>query len=241
MPALKSKRYESIALNYYKDTSDKSRRWAWVALLLYLLLMALILLFARLRPAQQPVAAPILVEFALEEPPKPQPQVAPKAPQMHREVAPEEQTEQVHGPAEETRTVNPKALFRQSQSGVDEPENAGNPQAEAAEEDQAAGEGLSGMAPDGFDQLDKGLQGRGLVGDLPKPHYSSDAEGRVVIRVTVDRTGRVTAAAYEPQGSTTSHPTLIREAQEAAMQARFTESRSFVQGGTITYVFTLKR
>ncbi len=216
-----------------------SRRWAWAALLLYGVLVAVLFLVVGIELPAEPLKEPILVELApLPEPPEPEP--LPKEPQMHREVAPEEQTEPARGEAEQTRTVNPRALFKQSQGGVDEPENAGNPQAREGEEDRAKGTG-TGAAPDGHDQLDKGLQGRGLVGNLPRPRYSSDAEGRVVIRVAVDRTGRVTAATYEPKGSTTSHPSLIREAQEAAMQARFTESRSFVQGGTITYIFTLKR
>lgn len=210
-----------------------------MALLLYVVLVGGVFLFVGIDLPAEALKEPILVELApLPEPPEPEP--LPREPQMHREVASEEQTEPVRGEAEQTRTVNPRALFKQSQGGVDEPENAGNPQAQEGAEDRAKGTG-TGAAPDGHDQLDKGLQGRGLVGNLPRPRYSSDAEGRVVIRVTVDRTGRVTAAAYEPKGSTTSHPTLIREAQEAAMQARFTESRSFVQGGTITYIFTLKR
>ena len=130
--------------------------------------------------------------------------------------------------------------IRQSQSGPDEPENAGNPRASRAEEDAASGRG-TGSSPEGSDQLDKGLQGRGLVGALPKPRYSANESGKVVIRVTVDRTGKVTDATYEPKGSTISNPELIEEARKAALQARFTESRSFVQGGTITYLFTLKR
>lgn len=227
-------------LNYYKDnTSQYSRRWAWGALLLYLLMLIAALLFLSIELPAAPPKEPILVELApLPEPERPEPHHYEA--QHHREVAAEEQTEPVRGTDQETRTVNPRALFKQSQGGVDAPENAGNTQAEEASEDRASGNG-AGLSPSGHDQLDKGLQGRGLVGDLPRPRYTSDAEGRVVIRVAVDRTGRVTAATYEPKGSTTSNPTLIREAREAAMQARFTESRSFVQGGTITYIFTLKR
>ena len=227
-------------LNYYKDnTTQYSRRWAWVALLFYLvgLLLAFLLVAIEL-PAALP-KEPILVELTpLPEPERPEPQN--REAQQHREVAAEEQTEPVRGTAEQTRTVNPRALFKQSQGGVDAPENAGNTRAEQAPEESASGKG-EGLSPSGHDQLDKGLQGRGLVGDLPRPRYTSDAEGRVVIRVAVDRMGHVTAATYEPKGSTTSNPTLIREAREAALQARFTESRSFVQGGTITYIFTLKR
>ena len=60
-----------------------------------------------------------------------------------------------------------------------------------------------------------------------------------MIRVTVDQHGRVTNATYEPKGSTSSDAALIAAAKSAAMRARFTESRSFIQGGTITYNFKL--
>ncbi len=191
------------------------------------------------RPADAPWEA---IEVELAPAPEPEPRLAPKIPepQMHDEPAAEEQNNPARGEAPRTQTVNPRALFRQSQSGPDEPENAGNPRASRAEEDAASGRG-TGSSPEGSDQLDKGLQGRGLVGALPKPRYSANESGKVVIRVTFDRTGKVTDATYEPKGSTISNPELIEEARKAALQARFTESRSFVQGGTITYLFTLKR
>jgi TonB family protein len=65
--------------------------------------------------------------------------------------------------------------------------------------------------------------------------------GKVVVRVAVDRDGKVTAATYEPKGSTTSDSSLVEAAIEAAKRARFTESAAFVQGGTITYIFKLKQ
>lgn len=199
-------------------------------------------LFVEVDGVEKPPQEPILVELAPLPEPEPEPLPKPQRaePQQHAEPAPEEQHNEVRGEAPETRTVNQRALFRQSQGGVDEPENAGNPKAEQGEKDSASGRG-TGMAPEGSDWLDRGLQGRGLVGSLPKPRYTGNVSGKVVIRVTVDQTGRVTAATYEPKGSTTSHPDLVREATQAALQARFTESRSFVQGGTITYIFTLKR
>lgn len=226
-------------MNYYKDDTASPRRWAAAALLLYAVLFAVLFFAAGIDlPADRPQEA-IEVELTPWEPePEPEPEVA--EPRMHDEPSAEERSEPVRGDAPATQTVNPRALFRQSQSGPDEPENAGNPKAREGSEDAASGRG-SGSNPEGSDQLDKGLQGRGLVGALPKPRYASNGEGKVVIRVTVDRTGSVTAATYEPKGSTTSDPALIEEARKAALQARFTESRSYVQGGTITYVFTLKR
>lgn len=203
-----------------------------------MVLLAVLFLWVGIELPAKPPREAILVELA---PPRESVEEdLPREPQMHQTLDAREHTQPIHGAEAETRTVNPRALFKQSQGGTDEAENAGNPHAQQGAEDRASGTG-TGSAPDGYDQLDKGLQGRGLVGNLPRPRYSSNAEGRVVIRVAVDRTGRVTAATYEPKGSTTSDPSLIREAQEAAMQARFTESRSFVQGGTITYIFTLKR
>ncbi|MFQ7387545.1 MAG: TonB family protein [Alistipes sp.] len=85
-----------------------------------------------------------------------------------------------------------------------------------------------------------GLQGRGLVGDLPKPSYPGSKSGKVIVRVTVDASGRVTSAAYEPNGSTTDAAELVGAAKSAALKARFTESRATLQGGTITYVFRME-
>ena len=136
------------------------------------------------------------------------------------------------------QTPNPKALFKMNKGGADEPDNAGNPRAPQGE-DKASGDG-PGLNPDGLDQLDQGLQGRGLVGNLPKPSYPGSKSGKVVIRVTVDAKGKVTGASYEPKGSTTDAAELVGAAKSAALKARFTESRATLQGGTITYVFRME-
>ena len=182
----------------------------------------------------------ILVDFT--EPPvpeRPKPPVKTSVePRVHDVADPEEQTAQVAGKDEVTQTPNPKALFKMSKSGADEPENAGNPRAPEGEE-KASGTG-PGLNPDGLDQLDQGLKGRGLVGNLPKPAYPGNKSGKIVIRVTVDASGRVTSAAFEPKGSTESDSQLVAAALEAARKARFTESRAAVQGGTITYLFRME-
>ena len=159
-------------------------------------------------------------------------------PRVHDVAAPVEQTAQVAGKDEVTQTPNPKALFKMNKGGADEPDNAGNPRAPQGE-DKASGTG-PGLNPDGLDQLDQGLKGRGLVGDLPRPSYPGSKSGKVVIRVTVDAKGRVTGASYEPKGSTTDAAELIEAAKAAARKARFTESRAAVQGGTITYIFRMQ-
>jgi len=181
----------------------------------------------------------ILVDFTeppVPEPPKPPVKVAAE-PRVHDVTAPVEQTAQVAGKDEVTQTPNPKALFKMNKGGVDEPEDAGNPHAPEGE-DKASGKG-PGLNPDGLDQLDKGLQGRGLAGALPRPAYPGSKSGKVVIRVTVGPKGDVTGAAFEPVGSTVSDSDLVAAAIAAARKARFTESRATVQGGTITYIFRM--
>lgn len=227
---------------YYYDPDNRSpRRWAIVAAAVYGVLLAgsFAAVSFDFTPALEKPGDTILVDFtepAPEEPPRPPVQVA-EEPRVHDKAAPEEQVAQAAGKDEVTETPNPKALFKMNRGGADEPDNAGNPRAREGE-DKASGRG-PGLNPDGLDQLDKGLQGRGLVGDLPRPSYPGGKSGKVVIRVTVDARGRVTGASYEPVGSTTDAPELVAAARQAALKARFTESRAAVQGGTITYVFTL--
>ena len=78
------------------------------------------------------------------------------------------------------------------------------------------------------------------MGALPKPSYPGEKGGKVVLRVTVGASGKVTGASFEPKGSTTDAAELIEAAKAAARKARFTESRAAVQGGTITYIFRME-
>lgn len=230
-------------MNYYKE--DRSpERWAAFALLLYLAALAAAgWLVSVDASTPREGTEMILVDF-VEPEPKPEPPARPKpkpaaqeAP-AHEKPAPEEQTAQNAGEEEETRTVNPKAIFNMSKVGEEHPA-AGNPHAPKGDEEKEHGDG-PGVKPDGFDQLDRGLQGRGLRGDLPKPAYPGNRSGKIVIRVTVDGAGNVVSAAYEPKGSTSSDAELIAAASAAARKAKFIESQAAVQGGTITYVFRLE-
>ena len=227
---------------YYYNPNDRSpRRWAVIAAALYVLTLGTAFAFVSFdfRIGQRTEEA-IWVDFT--EPPVPEPPAPPKRtptePRMHDAAAPAEQTAEVAGRDEKTETPNPRALFKMNKGGADAPDDAGNPHAPEGE-DKASGRG-PGLSTDGLDQLDRGLQGRGLRGALPKPSYPGNRGGKVVVRVTVGPAGEVTSAAYEPKGSTTSDPSLIEAALAAARKAKFTESRAQVQGGTITYVFKLK-
>lgn len=228
---------------YYYDPDNKTpRRWAVIASAAYVVLLvgSFALVSFDFTPALEKPGDTILVDFTeppVQVPPRRPVRVA-NEPRVHDVEAPVEQTAQVSGKDDATQTPNPKALFKMSKSGADEPENAGNPRAPEGEE-KTSGTG-PGLNPDGLDQLDQGLKGRGLVGNLPKPDYPGNKTGKIVIRVTVDASGRVTGAAFEPKGSTESDSQLVAAALEAARKARFTESRAAVQGGTITYVFRME-
>jgi len=228
---------------YYYDPNDrKPRRWAVAAAAVYAAAFAAAFAWVSFdfTPALDKPGDTILVDFA--EPPRPEPPRPPAEtspqPRVHDAAAPEERTAQVSGDDEATRTPNPRALFQMAKSGPDDPADAGNRHAPEGEE-QTSGTG-PGSNPDGLDQLDKGLQGRGLAGSLPRPAYPGDKSGKIVIRVTVGPRGDVTSASFEPKGSTQSDADLVAAALAAARKARFTESRAAVQGGTITYVFRME-
>ena len=223
----------------------RSRYYAILATILYGVGIALAMLYGVIYIEPKPIKeAELFVEFietvpevSTESMTSPSPDMAEK----HQVVAEHDSSQQTEGAAPKTQTVNPRALFKMNQGGVDNAENSGNPYAQQSEEDSSSGRD-SGLNPVGTEALDEGLQGRGLVGTLPMPAYpAGNRGGKVVVRVAVDREGKVTAATYEPKGSTTSDSSLVEAAIDAAKRARFTESAAFVQGGTITYIFKLKQ
>lgn len=76
---------------------------------------------------------------------------------------------------------------------------------------------------------------------LPKPDYSSSEQGTVVVKIWVDRTGKVTNARVQITGTTTSSSELQDLAIKAALKATFNVDPDAmeVQTGTITYQFVL--
>jgi colicin import membrane protein len=103
--------------------------------------------------------------------------------------------------------------------------------------DSGTGTGGSG----GGKGISYNLQGRGFQA-LPSPKYDYQGEGRVVVEVSVDRSGKVVAAVPGSKGSTTLDEYLLKVAKEAAMNARFEikQDAPAIQKGTITYNFILK-
>ncbi|HOP59024.1 MAG TPA: TonB family protein [Bacteroidales bacterium] len=132
--------------------------------------------------------------------------------------------------------------------------NAKNTGTNSTSEGVAGGEGNQGSLTGSVDSRNRGegggtgndgisysLAGRG-VQKLPLPRYDYQGEGRVVVEVSVDRSGRVTNAVPGIKGSNTLDEYLLRVAREAALEARFDpkDDAPEIQKGTITYNFVLK-
>lgn len=235
-------------MEYYDSTDRMPRRIAagvtLVVMALWFSLMGLLSFEVVSKPAPlPPIEIVIEEEVAEEEPKRPLSQSAPtdvrrdKAP-AHETTARQESSVVTSGEAERTQTVNPNALFKPT-VGNSEAVAAGNRLAPDGEEETNRGEG-AGYNLQGTDQLDAGLQGRGLREGLPKPSSSFQSSGQVVVYVTIDSNGNVTSAEIRQQGTTTQDATLRRLALEAARKAKFKPSTRTLQGGTITYKFNLK-
>jgi len=84
------------------------------------------------------------------------------------------------------------------------------------------------------------LDGRSLVGALPKPSTDFNQEGKVVVFITVNKEGRVVNA-RAGQGTTISDEATKQIAVKAAMKAQFNiVDKPNAVMGTITYYFKLK-
>ncbi len=75
---------------------------------------------------------------------------------------------------------------------------------------------------------------------LPPPIYTCIEGGKVVINITVDAVGNVTAANFNEKSSGTSNGCLIENAITYALKAKFNTSTKASQKGTITYLFQSK-
>jgi len=235
-------------MEYYDPIDRSSKRYAAVVTLVVMLCGALLLSLIDIEVgATSKAEAPleILIEEEAEpETPKRVPQQSAPADQRrdlrpaHVEEAKTESSNQTSGEAEHTETVNPNALFKPTVGNSTETVPTGNRLAPDGEKEQNRGEG-TGYNLQGTDQLDAGLQGRGLREGLPKPATRYNTAGRVVVFVTIDSDGNVLTANVDLDGTTTSDATLRRLAVEAALKAKFKPSTRTEQGGKITYDFKL--
>jgi TonB family protein len=85
------------------------------------------------------------------------------------------------------------------------------------------------------------LSGRSISGSLPRPSYTIQEEGIVVVQIVVNPRGSVISAGISLQGTNTDNPTLRTAALNAAKQARFNAiDGNQNQSGTITYQYRLR-
>lgn len=101
------------------------------------------------------------------------------------------------------------------------------------------GAGGSGSGDQGSG-ISYNLSGRSAK-SLPKPQYPGNDEGIVVVKVTVDKYGNVTAAEPGVRGTNIMNRQFWNEAKQAALKAKFNvdENSPAFQQGTISYRFRL--
>lgn len=119
-----------------------------------------------------------------------------------------------------------------SQGGAESGEgNQGSP---FGNSDQGANEGVGGYGS--FN-----LNGRSIgAGGLPRPAYTIQEEGRIVVNITVDPKGNVIFAEVG-RGTNIDNSSMRNSAIEAAKRAKFNSiNGANNQSGTITYRYSLK-
>ncbi len=158
------------------------------------------------------------------------------------EPKPEEKVveEKVPEKVKEEPRVNPKALYTPNKKDTDENGNQGtgtNPAdqgKESGSKNSKKPEGVAGMG----NGISFDLEGRGSI-HLPKPAYESMEQGKVVVKIWVNKQGKVTRALPGVKGTTITDQRLRKLAEDAALKAVFTPDPNApdVQVGAITYNF----
>lgn len=150
--------------------------------------------------------------------------------------------EQSPPPEPEPPKVNERALYK----GRKDTDTTGS-------ESNTKGEGNQGSvtgSPDS-DKYAKGLSGGGGIDfsldgrnpvSLPKPEYNVQESGTIVVRIRVDREGKVISAEPGVRGTNITNENLWEAAKKAALKARFNSKSdaAYTQAGTITYHFVLQ-
>ena len=155
-----------------------------------------------------------------------------------KQPTPEEiRAEQERQAAEQAQNLMANAFGRSSTMQASEPSQTnsdiqgvpGSPEGNAT---QGKSSGSSGYGT--WD-----LGGRDMIGSLPRPTYSVQEEGRVVVTITVDPEGNVIDTRINSRTNTTNLQ-LRNAAIEAARRTKFNATNAENnQTGTITYYFKL--
>lgn len=136
--------------------------------------------------------------------------------------------------------TNANALFKKKNpaNGGSEgvTQGSGNQGKEGGDPNSSRYDGRPGNGGSGWS-----LTGRGNLA-MPKPPQSNRRQGKIIVKIWVDRQGNVTQVEAPEKGSTITDQGMVAEAKQAARKAKFTASDSApeIQTGTITYVYTLE-
>ena len=149
----------------------------------------------------------------------------------------EEKPEEI--PPEEPK-VNPRALYKGKKPSDSEGSNEGTTN-QSGDQGQENGdpEAANHTGPGGAGHgVSYSLGGRGALA-LPKPAYTSQEQGKVVVTIWVNNKGKVVKAVTGAKGTNISDAQLRQLAREAALRSLFTPDPNAPdeQKGTITYNF----
>ncbi len=175
----------------------------------------------------------------VEEAPVIEENIEPELKEVVKNPDPEPKEEPVKDPIEEPKEekpkIDPNALYKGPRGTLNKPGKGGGKPSGSQE-----GKGTTGSTGVGTSGIGYSLEGRTLK-RVPQIRDESQETGIVVIRIKVDREGRVISAEFSPAGSTTTNQRLINLALQAAKQARFNADPNAPpeQYGTMTFRFRI--
>ena len=167
-----------------------------------------------------------------ETTPPPPPVPEPKVETPKEDLVTQEIEESVA--IEEAKKKKEKEEQRKKEEEKKRKEEAEKERIRKEEADHGANEGVGGYGS--FN-----LNGRSIgAGGLPRPAYTIQEEGRIVINITVDPKGNVIFAEIG-KGTNIDNGSMRKSALDAAKRAKFNSiSGANNQSGTITYLYKLK-
>ena len=144
---------------------------------------------------------------------------------------------------ERKKEINRKSLFpsadNKSQKDTAAPQTASKV-SETLKEGHASGNTKTGRTEG---EPNAKLKGRNLLGTIPTPSYSGQAQGKVVVKIWVDNYGKVQKAIAGDTGTSVADKQLWAAARSAALKAHFNMSAEApaMQEGTITFIFKITK
>lgn len=143
---------------------------------------------------------------------------------------------------EPKKEIDRRALFRTAKNNTNK-DTLAHQTAEKASDDLKAGHALGNtLTGETSGQPNAKLEGRELRGTIPKPQYTVQKAGRVVVTISVDRNGDVITAQPGAEGTNVTDSELWKAARMAALETHFNicADAPEKQYGTITYIFNLE-